>query len=712
MIGKIKKGRGFAGLTKYIWDKEGAELICTNMAGGTPQNFYRQLGATRQLNPRVQSPVSHISISFAPGERPDKEQLEQIVEGTLAGMGFDKNLYFAATHNDRDHFHLHIAASRINSEGECVSDWYDFRRLEETLRSLEQQFDLTHVPCSREVNRRAPSTGQKRRMMREQQEFEQGLRDKPADKSAVEKIQDAINTAIEPGISVTQLLKKLDKAGVETKVKVTREGVIQGISYSIDGVAFQGSKLGRSDRACTLQGVQQRRVSFDLERDAKAIASHATSNSQRGTRSPSKLIRLIQSHPKNLSLTLSPSNNKTLGSGGNEDTDTTNTSDTNPTATSTEAATATATTTATKAPANTTATVAKKSTTSDTDNGDGNNNETPSETTSLEGTAQSTKLNLLAELKPEKKIFKEPDQISTDTRPEEVDRDQETERLTALSTEKIGETIASPKPSFLKSNFPKSGSADTANQKAAISSICSISSNTANTSNTDRSNYTNSNADAPSSAAATNTCPGDRSSAGTIVSIHMSNALKPRRDRTRSVPQSKLERRAEEEQPPSTTNTTSTDALPDADSSSQQELLEQTQPTACNALQLELAREILPIAAKAFNYILDNAPHRAIEGDNYTQVEVASQYNLIVQDKPDGTAAYSVVATDKRGELIRFEKEEIVLAQKLKADDLKVWKNIESQLDKLFQPSPTATQLPNSGQQKHNAELKTKQIEF
>lgn len=693
-------------MTKYIWDKEGAELICTNMAGGTPQDFYRQLGATRQLNPRVQSPVSHISVSFAPGERPDKEQLEQIVEGTLAGMGFDKNLYFAATHNDRDHFHLHIAASRINSEGKCVSDWYDFRRLEETLRSLEQQFDLTHVPYSREVNRRAPSTGQKRRMMREQQEFEQGLRDKPADKSAVEKIQDAIDAAIEPGISVTQLLKKLDKAGVETKVKVTREGVIQGISYSIDEVAFQGSKLGRNNRGCTLQGLQCRGVSFDLERDTKAIASHATSNSQRDTRSASKLIRSIKSHPRNLSLALSPSNNKTLGSGGNEDTDTTNTSDTNSTATSTEAATATATTTATKAPADTIATVAKKATTSDTDDTDGNNNETPSETTGLEGAIQLTRLNLLAELKLEKKGFKESDQISTDTRTEEVDRDQETERLTALSKEKIGEMTAFPKPSFLKPDFPKSDGADTANQKATIFNICS------STGNTDNSNYTDSNADAFSSAAATNTCPGDRSFADTVVSIHMSNALKPRRDRTRSIPQSKLERRAEEEQPLSTTNTKSTDALPDADSSSQQELLEQSQPTACNALQLELAREILPIAAKAFNYILDNAPHRAIEGDNYTQVEVACQYNLIVQDKPDGTAAYSVVATDERGEVLRFEKEEIVQAQKLGADDLKVWKNLEAQLDKLSQPSPTATQLPNSGQQKQNTELKPKQIDF
>lgn len=304
MIGKIGKGKGFAGLTKYILEKESSQLVCSNLAGNTAQEFYRQLGATRQLNPRVRSPVSHISISFAPGEQPESEQLQEIVESTLAGMGLERNLYFAASHNDRHHFHLHIAASRINQDGECVSDWWDKRRLEKVLRSLEAQFDLTPVTCSWEVNRTAPTTGQKRRMMREQREFEQGLRDEPADKSAVEKIQAAIDTAIQPGITMTQFLNHLSQAGVETQVKVTREGIIQGISYSTDGVAFQGSKLGRkASFSCTLQSLQRRGVSFNLERDLEAIALRATSNSQRDTRTERSLISLIQNQPKNLSLT-------------------------------------------------------------------------------------------------------------------------------------------------------------------------------------------------------------------------------------------------------------------------------------------------------------------------------------------------------------------------------------------------------------------------
>ena len=274
MIGKIKKGKSFTGLTKYILEKEQAELICTNLAGETPQDFYKQLCATQQLNPRVRSPVSHISISFPFHEKPGNQELEEIVEETLLGMGFEKNLYFAASHNDCNHFHLHIAASRINIDGECVSDWYDKRRLEKVLRNLESQFNLTSVPNSWSVERTAPTTGQKRRMFRENQEFELGLRNKPADKSAVEKIQDAIETAIQPGMEFAQFIEQLKISDVETSLKFNSEGIIQGISYSTDGVAFAGSKLGRNSKASTLKGLAMRGVKFDRPIDDLALTRY------------------------------------------------------------------------------------------------------------------------------------------------------------------------------------------------------------------------------------------------------------------------------------------------------------------------------------------------------------------------------------------------------------------------------------------------------
>jgi hypothetical protein len=301
MIGKIRKGKSFAGLTQYILQKEKAQLLCTNLAGETPQDYYRQLAATRQLNPRVLSPVSHISISFPPGEKPESEILQQIVEGTLKHMGLDNSLYFAATHSDRNHFHLHIASSRITQEGKCVSDWWDKRKLERTLRELEHQFNLTPVPCSWETDHRAPSTGQKRRMMRELSEWENEKRNTKPEQPIIDKIQDAIKEAIAQTQDFTNYVQKLEETGVKVGAKVTRTGIVDGLRYEMEGVKFQARALGHTQKP-TLPGLQQQGINFTLERDAPVLARNAYSNKKKDERPASLLKKLILANPANKNL--------------------------------------------------------------------------------------------------------------------------------------------------------------------------------------------------------------------------------------------------------------------------------------------------------------------------------------------------------------------------------------------------------------------------
>ena len=46
--------------------------------------------------------------------------------------------------------------------------------------------------------------------------------------------------------TMRQYLQRLKDAGVETRIRETRTGKIQGISYELEGVAFAGHKLGRN----------------------------------------------------------------------------------------------------------------------------------------------------------------------------------------------------------------------------------------------------------------------------------------------------------------------------------------------------------------------------------------------------------------------------------------------------------------------------------
>ena len=274
MIGKITKGSEFAGLTQYILGKETAQLLCTNLAGSTPQEFWQQLETTKLLNADVLYPVCHASISFAIEDtaKLNNDILLTVADTARKGMNIDNSLYFAATHSDRKHFHLHIAASRIDIEGNCVSDWRNFYHLEKTLRTLEEKLKLKKVNCSWEVERTAPSTGQERRKRREKEEWEKGLRQTPPEPSAVEKTQNAIARYIAPEKNLSQLFADLKNHNIFPRLALNSSGQILGISYLTDGVAVKGSKLGRNKGACTLAGLTRRGIIIDLEPDRESIS--------------------------------------------------------------------------------------------------------------------------------------------------------------------------------------------------------------------------------------------------------------------------------------------------------------------------------------------------------------------------------------------------------------------------------------------------------
>jgi len=274
MIGKITKGSEFAGLTQYILGKETAQLLCTNLAGSTPQEFWQQLETTKLLNADVLYPVCHASISFAIEDtaKLNNDILLTVADTARKGMNIDNSLYFAATHSERKHFHLHIAASRIDIEGNCVSDWCNFYHLEKTLRTLEEKLELKKVNCSWEVERTAPSTGQERRKRREKEEWEKGLRQTPPEPSAVEKTQNAIARHIAPEKNLSQLFADLKNHNIFPRFALNSSGQILGISYLTDGVAVKGSKLGRNKGACTLAGLTRRGIIIDLEPDRESIS--------------------------------------------------------------------------------------------------------------------------------------------------------------------------------------------------------------------------------------------------------------------------------------------------------------------------------------------------------------------------------------------------------------------------------------------------------
>ncbi|AFZ04598.1 relaxase/mobilization nuclease domain-containing protein [Calothrix sp. PCC 6303] len=254
--------------------------------GQKPRELAAEFKFSRQLNPNVERAVYHVSLSLAPGEYLSDEEWNEISDRYLREMNFHNNQYVVYRHGDKENDHIHIVASRISlDDGRCVHDGWDYKRSEAIVRQLERDYNLESVRGSHEKLERTATTGQHRRIEREQGEYDLGLRDNPPELPVKMQLQEIIDglcpvcdhrvTALkEDGstdnyLTMPRLIERLQGEGVEVRHGFTRNGKSKGISYSFLGQAFSGSHLGA---AYTFPGLQKHKgVSYQAQRDDMAI---------------------------------------------------------------------------------------------------------------------------------------------------------------------------------------------------------------------------------------------------------------------------------------------------------------------------------------------------------------------------------------------------------------------------------------------------------
>ncbi|WP_179076204.1 relaxase/mobilization nuclease domain-containing protein [Nostoc sp. C057] len=270
MIGKQTKGRGFRKLLDYLESREDAQLIGGNMSGRNARELAREFKLSRQLNSDADRVVYHVSLSAAKGDKLDDEKWSEIGDRYMFEMGFDANQFVIFRHHNTDDDHIHIAASRIRMDtGLVVHDSWDYVRSEKVLRQIEIDYNLVQVQGSREKLNRTPSTGQIRRIRREQEEFSQGQRDSPPQRIIKESVQQTIDRAGVDNPQMPTLIMRLQQAGISVRTGWTRNGKSKGISYEKDGQAFSGTQLGA---AYTFPGLQKHLgVDYQPERDDEPI---------------------------------------------------------------------------------------------------------------------------------------------------------------------------------------------------------------------------------------------------------------------------------------------------------------------------------------------------------------------------------------------------------------------------------------------------------
>ena len=99
-------------------------------------------------------------MSLPLGQKLSDEQWNEISVQYLEQMGFTDNQYIVVRHNDTDHDHIHLVASRVRLDGSCVHDSWDYQRSQKVIRELELQYNLEPVESSWEVESRPLTKGQ------------------------------------------------------------------------------------------------------------------------------------------------------------------------------------------------------------------------------------------------------------------------------------------------------------------------------------------------------------------------------------------------------------------------------------------------------------------------------------------------------------------------------------------------------------------------
>lgn len=265
MKASISKGSSFAGALSYVYDAEKqsakeATRVGGNMCGQSVAELSGEFAATTAMRPEIQQPVWHCSLSLAPGEQISPEKWNEVCVQFLDKMKIDSDLtpWVAVQHSDKDHQHVHLVVSRIQSDGQIWKDSKEVYRAIETTQELEKEFGLKQTKgFEARAEAKTLSRG------------EMGMFERTGELPPKIHIQQAVQAVIAKGpCTAPAFVDELSKRGVRAKPNLALTGTMNGFSFESGGVAFKGSQLGAGFKWSELQ---KNGISYDKTRDIKEL---------------------------------------------------------------------------------------------------------------------------------------------------------------------------------------------------------------------------------------------------------------------------------------------------------------------------------------------------------------------------------------------------------------------------------------------------------
>jgi len=255
----VVRGGGFRGAIAYaMGEGKDHDFVTGNVTGQTPRQLSTEFAVCRQLRPDIKRPVWHTSLSLPAGERLTGERWQAVVNDFMDGMGFDRDShqFFAVRHNDTQHDHVHIIASRIGLDGSVWHGKWEAKKAIDLAQKLEQKHSLTETQGYYKKDEKGLTAG------------EINMAERTGKKPPKRRLQALVKSAAQGNPTAAQFAEKLVMAGVEVRANVAKTGTMSGFSFGLSGYSFQGSQLGKK---FSWTGLQAQGVSYEQTRDSEQL---------------------------------------------------------------------------------------------------------------------------------------------------------------------------------------------------------------------------------------------------------------------------------------------------------------------------------------------------------------------------------------------------------------------------------------------------------
>ena len=244
MIGDITKGSDFAGCVRYALalDEAGMEARLLHSEGlltDTPQDIIDGFECQRHLNSRVRHWCGHISLSYSPkdADRMTDEFMVKLALEYMEKMGIKDTQFIIARHLDsstkslcsakNEHPHCHIVYNRVDNDGKCVSDSFEYYRNNEICDEMKKKYGLTYSENKDQVKT-------------------ERLKGRP---KTCQEIYLAVQAAKKSAKDWTTFQRELAQKGITVRKKFRRGSTeVDGLSYFKDGQKFKASQVDRNGR--------------------------------------------------------------------------------------------------------------------------------------------------------------------------------------------------------------------------------------------------------------------------------------------------------------------------------------------------------------------------------------------------------------------------------------------------------------------------------